>query len=201
MSQGHILKISHLEALVNGIFAIAMTILILDLRLPDGVPSSDLLKMLTSDMLRHLFVYIGSFIILGTLWIAMNFQWGLLERINRYYLWANVFYLMAICVVPFSASLVATYPRNYVSLSFYAINLLCASLGQLIISECAHVFNLNRDIYTPALRVAIVKRILVAPVFYISSLLIAHWSTVASFLLLIAPTIIYLVPGRVDKFD
>jgi len=197
----HLLKISRLEGLTDGIFAIAMTILVLDLRLPSHLPTDNLFFLLKSDIALKLFIYAVSFIILGTLWVAMNFQLGLLDRLNRQYLWSNVFYLMVICVVPFSASLVGAYPNSPASISFYALNLLAASMGQLLTCQCADYFNLNINIYTPAIKQAVIRRILLAPIFYVLSLFLAHWNTSAAFITLILPTAFYMVPGRVDRFE
>ncbi len=201
MIQKHILKVSRLEGLTDGIFAIAMTILILDLRLPSDIKTTNLVAHLQSTILIKLIIYMGSFIILGTLWIAMNFQLGLLERVNRPYLWSNVLYLMLICIVPFSASLLAAYPTHIASLSFYAINLICASMGQLLTILCAHAYHLNRDIYTAAIRQAVIRRIFIAPIFYMAALIIAHHNITIACVFLITPTLLYILPGRVDKFD
>jgi len=201
MTQTHILKVSRLEGLTDGIFAIAMTILILDLRLSPDIQAANLVAHIKSEILIKLLIYMGSFIILGTLWIAMNFQLGLLERVNRPYLWSNVFYLMLVCIVPFSASLLAAYPTHIASLSFYAINLICASMGQLLTILCANAYHLNRDIYTDAIRYAVIRRIFVAPVFYIAALVLAHWNVTLACIVLIIPTLLYILPGRVDKFD
>lgn len=89
--------------MTDGVFAIAMTILVLDLHVQNGTPLSEIRTLLTGYILYKIAIYIGSFIIMGTLWIAMNFELGVIERINRPYLWANIIYLMAICLVPFSA--------------------------------------------------------------------------------------------------
>ena len=201
MSAKHLLKISRLEGLTDGVFAIAMTILVLDLRLPAELGANTLIEILHRDVLLKLFIYAGSFIILGTLWVAMNFQLGLLDRLNRQYLWTNVFYLMVICVVPFSASLLGAYPHNPASISFYAVNLLCASAGQFLTAQCAHTYNLNNEVYTPAIRRAVVGRIFVAPVFYICSLIAAPWDTTVAALLLLAPTAIYMLPGHIDRYE
>lgn len=197
----HLLKISRLEGLTDGVFAIAMTILALDLHLPRGLDSSHLFSTLRSDVAFELYIYIVSFIILGTLWIAMSFQTGLLERINRPYLWTRIFYLMAVCIVPFSASLVAAYPQNPASISFYAYNLIAAYICQFITNQCAHSFKLNNLSYTPTIRRAIIQRILVAPIFYIAALIVVHWDTKLAFILLFAPTILYMIPGRIDQYE
>lgn len=201
MATLHILKISRLEGLTDGIFAIAMTLLVLDLRIPAHLETAHLSTILRHDVLAKLFIYAGSFVILGTLWVAMTFQVGLLERINRPYLWANVFYLMAICVVPFSANLLGFFPYSPMSIYFYVGNLLCASLGQLLIAQCAYYYQLNKEGYNSEIRHAIIRRILVAPVFYVVSIFLAHWNTGLAFIMLIAPTVIYMIPGRVDHYE
>lgn len=201
MSHEHILKVSRLEGLTDGVFAIAMTILVLDLRLPVGLTQTQMTDFLTANILRNLFVYTGSFIILGTLWVAMNFQIGLIERLNRQYLWAHVLFLMTVCVVPFSANLLANYPDSPPSIYFYAINLLFVSVGQIVIAEFSHYFRLNKDIYSKAMRMAIIKRVLVAPPFNVAAILMAYFHLRFAFLALIIPTIVYLIPGRIDRFD
>ncbi len=201
MSIAHLLKVSRLEGLTDGIFAIAMTILVLDLRLPSHLLTQDVWQILQSDVFLKLVVYAGSFILLGTLWVAMNFQLGLLNRLNRTYLWANVFYLMVICVVPFSASLIASYPNSSVSLTFYAVNLLCSSLGQLIIAQTSYYYSLNKSFCKKELRDAIIRRILLAPIFDITAIVVSHWHTYIAFALLLTPTVLYMFPGRVDKYE
>lgn len=201
MDRTRILKISRLEGLTDGIFAIAMTILVLDLRLSPGLSNASLPTLLMNDIAVRLLVYVGSFIILGTLWIAMNFQLGLLAHVTRPYLWANVFYLMVICVVPFSASLVAAYPKNPLSIIFFAANLLFASLGQFITTQSAHKRHLNNEFYHPDIQRAVIRRICVGPLFYISSIVMAYWNTSFAFILLIAPPLIYIMPGKIDSFD
>lgn len=195
-----ILKISRLESLIDGVFAIAMTILVFDLKLPvDG--TQDLHHLLLATIPYKLFIYVGSFIILGTLWVAMNFQWGLLQRVNRPYFWTNILYLMVICLIPFSASLVATYPESKKSIIFFAVNLLCANAAQLLVNACAYYFNLNNERYNALIHRAIIKRALLAPAFYIAAIIVAFWSIKIAFIIMIAPIILYLIPGEIDRHD
>lgn len=201
MEHKNLLKLSRFEALTDGVFAIAMTILILDLHLPLGLGISQLNALLQNEILERILIYGGSFLILGTQWIAMNFQQGFLERINRPYLWANIFYLMIIGVIPFSASLIALYPNSYASILFYALNLIFANAGQALTWYCSHYFKLNGDVYTPYARKVVSLRIAVAPIFYIASLFIGLWSPKLAFLALIAPPLIYIIPGKVDSVE
>lgn len=197
----HLLRVSRLEGLTDGIFAIAMTILILDLRIPANFISPTQIHLWETDILYKLLIYGGSFIILGTQWVAMNFQWGLLQRLNRPYLWTNIFYLMIVCIIPFSANLVGSYPNSVTSIYFYAANLLSATIFQVIIFSCSHYFKLNNTSYTPAIARAIVRRIALAPIFYITAMITASWATYYAFILLIAPTAIYIFPGVIDRYE
>lgn len=201
MESKPLLKVSRLEGLTDGVFAIAMTILALNLNLPDELSNLSLSHHLVNTIPVKLVVYICSFIILGTLWIAMNFQTGLLERINRPYLWTHILYLMCICIVPFSASLVASFPHNAISISFFAVNLLCSSSTQFLILQCAYKYKLNSPQHSDEARYAALKRIFIAPAFYLASLILSHSYPTIAFALLVIPIVVYMFPGKIDKFN
>ncbi len=201
MSSPHLLKLSRLENLTDGIFAIAMTIMVLNLHVPAHEATKDILPLIKNDLYTNLIIYVGSFAILGTHWIAMNFQWGLLDHLNRVYLWVNMYYLTVICIVPFSANLLGEYPFSKDSIYFYAGNLIACSIGQIIALECAHRYQLYKASYTHAIRTAALGRILIAPPIYIAAMIVAQWSIMLAFILLVVPTIIYIIPGKIDRFE
>lgn len=197
----HLLKVSRLEGLSDGIFAIAMTIMVLNLHVPADVHARDILPLIKHDIFVNLLIYIGSFTILGTHWIAMNFQIGLLERLNRPYLWSNMIYLMVICVIPFSANLLGEYPESLDSIYFYIFNLLCASAGQLLVLHTAQHYHLNKPIYTQEIYRATLSRIFLAPIFYVAALFVASFSITLAFFLIVSPTLMYIFPGKIDKYE
>jgi uncharacterized membrane protein len=201
MPHEHILKVHRLEGLTDGVFAIAMTILAFELRVPAGLSLTQIPHYLSVTVFEKLYVYAGSFILLGTLWVAMSFQIGLLEKLNRQYLWAHIFYLMFVCIVPFSANLLAAFPLNASSIYFYSANLLFLSLAQFIIARSSRYFQLNKRVCTDEISLAIIKRIFVAPPFYLAAILLASWNIRLAFFFLLIPTVVYMVPGRVDRYD
>ncbi len=200
MAKLTILKISRLEALTDGIFAIAMTILVFNLNLPLKISDQNLWSALTQDVIEKLAIYAGSFIILGTQWIGVYFQFGFLVRVTRTYLWINIFCLLFLCVIPFSASLVADHSHNPVSISFYAINLILVTVGRFICWQYACKYKLNNPNHSVVAYRSIVQRLALAPVFYIAAPFVAYWDTHIAFLMLIAPPIIHIIPGQVDKY-
>jgi len=177
-----------------------MTILVFNLHIPLGIEQFSLATFLKTDILHKLFIYIGSFIILGTLWVSTNFQYGFLQRVNRIYLWFNICYLMMVCIIPFSANLMIAYPHSPISVSFYAVNLLLATLGYCLNWECAYRYQLNTSNYSPAIRRLVLMRILIAPLFYFSALIIAYWDREIAFIVLVAPICVQMIPGRVDRY-
>lgn len=192
------LKISRLAGLTDGVFAIAMTILVFSLSMPSTVSNDQLPTILKKDIIEKIFIYAGSFIILGTQWVGINVQHSFLDQINRPYLWTNILYLMICCIIPFSASLLVDYPNNPISITFYAANLLFTGLGQILIFYAAYHFKLNVTDYSKEARRSVVQRILIPPIFYLFSLVVAQWSIHAAFIILVIPPFFHMVPGRVD---
>lgn len=73
---------NRLETLADGIFAIAMTLLVLDLRIPESTGPSDLLSQLAAQWTRFAAFFI-SFIVLGVYWFAHHQTFHFLVRVNR----------------------------------------------------------------------------------------------------------------------
>ena len=107
------LTTKRIEGLTDGVFAIAMTLLVLTLEIPEPLAENTtgmLAKLLISQ--RHkLFNYVLSFILLALFWIIHHRQFHLVKRTDHQHLWLNVFILMFVALIPFSTSLLGDYPR------------------------------------------------------------------------------------------
>jgi uncharacterized membrane protein len=122
------------EALVDGIFSVAMTLLVLDIKLPDGVrlPSN-------ADLIRHFMsvaaafaVYVVSFLVLAMFWVAHHYQFRYVKRLDRRLLWINIGFLLLTTTVPFTANLVAKHGDLSFAVSVYAANLLLLAVALLL---------------------------------------------------------------------
>lgn len=194
-----ILKKNRVESLTDGIFSVAMTILVLGIQLPTTTTADQLSKIVPHLISQNFLIYAGSFFILGTYWIAVNFMQGFLERVNRIYCWIVLFFLMIICGVPFSASLFMEYPDEMISIHVYIINLLAGNAFLWLMLEYATRNKLNNKSFDGAYGIAL-KRILIAPAFYLAAFVVAHWNIKLAFILLILPPVIYLFPGKLDVY-
>src|SRR5205814_9666393 len=102
-----------LAALSDGIFAVAMTLLVLDLRVPAAEAvhrESDLWRALLAFSPRFI-MYLMSFLTLGIFWVGQQTQLNNLSRSDRHLTWIHIAFLFGISITPFSTTLLAEYPR------------------------------------------------------------------------------------------
>ncbi len=127
-----------IEALTDGIFAIAMTLLVLTLDLPElekGLTQTGLHQLLLAQ--RDKFLNYGlSFVLLAIFWIIHHEQFHVIKRTDRKHLWINIFALMSIVLIPFSTSLVGDYPDDWMAEFFFGSNIFI--IGVLFNSNWAY---------------------------------------------------------------
>jgi uncharacterized membrane protein len=120
-------------SLTDATFGVAMTILILSIDIPSGLPENMLSDILFRQTIPALFIYILSFIILGAFWNETHYHNHLISKSDVVISWLYIFFLMFICVIPFSSSFVIHYPDEKRSALFYLLNVLVANITNLLI--------------------------------------------------------------------
>lgn len=133
-----------IEALTDGIFAIAMTILVLNLDLPQTgrIISQDGLYNLLAGQSEKFFNYALSFVLLANFWIIHHQQFHSIRRTDRTHIWLNVFILMFVALVPFSTSLIGDYSVDLAADLFFAGNLFM--LGSLFLLNWSYATDRHR---------------------------------------------------------
>ena len=123
---------NRLETLADGVFAIVMTILVLDLRVPEIVGAGGLAGDLAA-LWPRVATYVISFVVLGIYWFAHHQVFHFVARVDRTLVWLNILFFMGVTLTPFAASLLGAYPNEVVAIAFYGILLgLLALLGYVI---------------------------------------------------------------------
>ena len=115
-----------IETLVDGIFAIAMTLLVLNLSIPQlthSVSNVTVEDYLIS-LIPKLFTYALSFVILAIFWRVNHQQFYRIKRADHTFLWITVIWLLFVALVPFSTSLMGGYGETQSANIFFNINLL-----------------------------------------------------------------------------
>ncbi|MDQ3878185.1 MAG: TMEM175 family protein [Actinomycetota bacterium] len=103
---------SRIETFSDGVFAIAITLLILELALPEGGGSRhELLDFLGRQWPSYL-SYIAGFLTIGAIWINHHYIFGFVARVNQPFLFANVMFLMSIAFMPWVTAVLASTFRS-----------------------------------------------------------------------------------------
>jgi TMEM175 potassium channel family protein len=98
---------SRLEAFADGVFAIAATLLIIEVALPEGDVGRGLL-----DIWPSYFAYALSFLSIGIMWVNHHVVLSFVREADRSFLFINLFLLMAIAFVPFPTAVYAEHLQD-----------------------------------------------------------------------------------------
>lgn len=187
-------RLHRIEGLSDGVFAIAMTLLVLELR----VPANNAIK--TETGLWHVFLhlkaelltYFLSFMTLGIFWTGHSMQFQYIHKSDRNFFWINIFFLMIISVVPFTTSFLARYIEFKLAIGLYWLNIFL--LGVIIYINWSYAKKHEYTIADDSLVTidkAIRKRVIVAQSLYAIGALFCFISTYLSIFFIIAVQLNY----------
>jgi uncharacterized membrane protein len=120
----------------DAVFAIAITILVLDIRVPD-IPPDLVARELPGRILElgpNVLSYLISFLVLAVYWQAHHRAFRPIRVYDRTLVWLNFLFLMAVAFLPFPTSLLGEYSEEQISVVIYAVNAAAASLLLVAIS-------------------------------------------------------------------
>ena len=129
---------SRIAAISDGVFAIAMTLLVLDLKLPVLEPpvSSEVFHRAVIRQLPKFVSWIISFAILCRLWSVQHLLLKLNERKTRLFTVWNFIFLGTISFIPFPTSLISEHPDQSLSVVVFSLTILCAWATMLGMRRC-----------------------------------------------------------------
>jgi TMEM175 potassium channel family protein len=106
--------------LSDGVFAIVLTILVLEIKVPHDL-SQDSFRHALAELRPTLVAWIISFLITAMFWVAHRDIFARVRFVNRDLVWLNLLFLLPAALLPFAASLLGEYPDNRVALQLYGI--------------------------------------------------------------------------------
>ena len=122
------------EAFSDGVFAIAVTLLILEVRLPHAESGGSLWADLVA-LWPSYFALVLSFFVIVVSWIIHHDLLRLVRGVNRPFLLANAFFLLYVTVVPFSTSVLASHligPERSTAVAFYCGVFIVGSIASIV---------------------------------------------------------------------
>ncbi|MDP2913723.1 MAG: TMEM175 family protein [Candidatus Omnitrophota bacterium] len=121
---------NRLEALVDGIFAIVMTLLVMTVMVPQrqAVLTDIGFEAMMCSRFHDIFNYALSFILLAIFWIQHHEQSHFIRQTDRTHIWINIFTLLFIALFPFSTSLVNEFPERDAAELLFGVNMLIVGI-------------------------------------------------------------------------
>ncbi len=191
-------SVERLAALSDGVFAVAMTLLVLDLRVPatETVHSEHDLWRGLAAIAPRLLMYMMTFLTLGIFWVGQQTQLNYLERSRRSLAWIHIVFLFAVSITPFSTTLLAEHTQLRTALLVYWFNILVLGATLYVSWKCASSLGLTRADMPPEVPAAIERRILIAQGLYAFGALLCVFSTYLSIAFIIAVQLNYAIAPR-----
>ncbi len=190
--------VGRIAALSDGLFGVAMTLLVLEIRAPEKADIHDDLQLLAAlgDLAPRVATWLLSLMTLGIFWVGQQTQLNQLERSDRNLSWLHFVFLATITVMPFSTRLLAEFFTSRVAFGFYWCNLFLAGASLYVCWAYSVRARLTRDDMEPATSTAIRRRILVAQGLYAVGALVGLYSPPAGFALIVAIQLNYAIAPR-----
>jgi uncharacterized membrane protein len=161
-------SLERLAALSDGIFAVAMTLLVLDLHVPakEVIHGQGELWRTLAGSAPQLISYVMSFMTLGIFWNGQQVQLNSLSHGNRHLSWIHMAFLFAVSIMPFSTRLLAEFIAYRSVLIAYWSNILLLGLLLYVSWRYAIRAGLLRENVSHERQCAVERRIVVAQALY-----------------------------------
>jgi uncharacterized membrane protein len=192
-------RVNRLLTLSDGVIAIALTLLVLQLRVPnlsevaDPDSAADLAAQLGKG-LAQLVSYGISFYVIAQFWMVHRQVFRLVGDHEEGLEWWNFAFLFTISVMPFTSTLLGDFVGNPLAVDIFAVNVLIASLA----TQAMIVVGRRKGLLVSAARArASVISAVVVPVVMAASIGLSWWSTSAA---MYSWVLIAVVPAIIDRW-
>jgi len=183
------MKTNRLEAFSDGVLAIIITIMVLQMKAPEGVTIKDLIKELPGFI-----SYLLSFVYIGIYWNNHHHLLQITKRVNGKMLWANLHLLFWLSLVPFATSWIGENHVEALPVSLYGFVLFMSGIAfsilkRVIISNHADdksIIKLFNNEYKPVVTISM----------YFIGMFVAFynpWIAIACYVLV---TLVWVIPNR-----
>jgi uncharacterized membrane protein len=194
---------SRIEAFSDGVFAIIITLLVLEIQVPQ-VQGKDVSAALAHSLLAmapKFLAYIISFVLVCVWWVAHHHLFHVLKRSDRGLLWLNSLFLLWLAFLPFPTALMGDYPGERLAVMGYGMVSTLAGIS--FTSMRYYAFYLARlvdeSIDRRLLKSAMLKSTL-NPVLHSIAVLLAFADTRLSIALYIILPLMFFIPSKLERY-
>ncbi len=196
------LRSVRLEALGDGIFAVAMTILAIELKWPE-LENTSYQAFINAfhKVLPGLLCYIISFVVLGIMWFGHRMIFEYIGKTNRHFIYLGILFYMMVCLVPLSTRFLAENSLQWATILVYGLNLSLCNLT--LYTQWTYALH-HKNLFERELPYEVQKEakflFLISPVVYGIAIIVSVWLPVVSIVIFVATPLLYLLPNKLDKY-
>ena len=184
---------NRLESFSDGVFAVAITLLILTIHIPN-VEAPNLVPSLLR-MWPTLLIYVVSFVMVGTYWVAHHSMLHFIKAADRNLLYLNILLLLTVSIIPFPTALIGQYTHTHAAVILYAANLMLVNTSDTLLWLYATSRPaLATAAVTPILRKRVAVLHMSPVVVYAAAAAVSFADFRISFVLLAAVPIFFIFP-------
>jgi len=129
---GRLASPERVVTLSDGVFAIVVTILVLEIGVPEGLPEQSL-RVVLEELRPSLVAWVVSFMIAGMYWVAHRDLFSRVKSVNRDLVWLNLLFLLPVSLIPFAASVLGKYPDEPIALHLYGVVMIVATVMRTVL--------------------------------------------------------------------
>lgn len=194
-------SVERLAALSDGIFGVAMTLLLLELHAPakELIRSEGDLRRALAGLSLPLLVYLMSFLTLGIFWVGQQTQLNHLERSERHLTWIHLAFLFLVTIMPFSTRFLIEFITFRTALLAYWANILFLGAMLYLSWGRATRIGLVKQDTPPQVVVAIYQRIWIAQTFYAFGAMLCVFKTYWSIGFIVLVQLYYAIAPRYER--
>ena len=191
-------SVERLAALSDGIFAVSMTLLVLDLRVPAGeaIHSEHDLWHALVVLSPRLLIFLMSVMTNGIFWVGQQTQLNQFARADRNLAWIHIAFLCAVTLTPFSTSLLAEFIHYRIALLTYWFNILLLGVILYWSWRYATRAHLLADDVPAEIHTAVIRRIVIAQSLYACGAALCFLNTYYSIAAIVLVQVNYAIAPR-----
>lgn len=121
---------SRLESFSDGVISIIITIMVLNIPVPQSTTLNDFKQILTPFV-----IYFVSFIVVGAQWVKHNYLFSICNKISSRLVWINLLYLFFLSLIPYFTKLIIEYPKEVIPAISYDISFLLLMLSYILMQH------------------------------------------------------------------
>jgi uncharacterized membrane protein len=180
---------TRLEAFSDGVIAILITIMVLELKVPEGAQFRSLIPVIP------LFLnYALSFVYLGIYWNNHHHLLQACNRVTGAILWANLHLLFWLSLIPVTTAWMSENHNEAAPSALYGADLLMAAIAYFLLEQLIIVSQGRESLLKRALGRDLKGKL--SPALYLSGIAAAFWSPLVSQCIYVLVALLWLVPDQ-----